>query len=68
MQSVSEQRFRKHFPAETNTHEIIEKQCFRCGPLRGVILKTSYQWSGESQPVKRRLGGWCEMDTSLGPS
>jgi hypothetical protein len=24
--------------------------------------------SVESQPVKRRLGGWCEMAASLGPS
>jgi hypothetical protein len=24
--------------------------------------------SGGSQPVKRKLGGWCEMAASLGPS
>jgi hypothetical protein len=24
--------------------------------------------SVESQPVKRRLGGWCEMAAILGPS
>jgi hypothetical protein len=29
-------------------------------------LIISCQLSVESRPVKRRLGGWCEMATSLG--
>jgi hypothetical protein len=31
-------------------------------------LVSEWQSSVESQPVKRRLGGWCEMAASLGPS
>jgi hypothetical protein len=38
--AVSEERQGKHVPAVTNTHETIEKLCFGCGALRGVILKT----------------------------
>jgi hypothetical protein len=59
-------------------HTTIQLQCkwgcFLCGLCRGVKKNTtgeiqfSCQLSVESQPVKRRLGGGCEMDASLGPS
>jgi hypothetical protein len=32
------------------------------------LLGERVQLSVESQPVKRRLGGWCQMAASLGPS
>jgi hypothetical protein len=32
------------------------------------LVSESVQLSAGSQPVERRLGGWCEMATSLGPS
>jgi hypothetical protein len=38
-----------------------------CDPNQGVILKTfEATQSVEILPVKRGLGGWCEMATSLG--
>jgi hypothetical protein len=52
----------------------VKRGCFLCGPCQGVKKKTkgtiqfSCQLSVESLPVKRRLGGWCEMTASLGPS
>jgi hypothetical protein len=68
METISEQWLRKHFPAETNTQATIEEWRFRCGPRREIILKTRCQWSVESQPVKRTLGGWCEIVARLGHS
>jgi hypothetical protein len=42
------------------------KWCLLLSPCKGVIRKTTgATQSVESQPVKRRLGGWCEMATSL---
>jgi hypothetical protein len=39
------------------------------GPCKGVIRKTDRATQlVESQPVKRRLGGWCEMAASPGVS
>jgi hypothetical protein len=32
------------------------------------LVSERVQLSVESQPVKRRIGGWCEMTASLGPS
>jgi hypothetical protein len=40
MQSVCEQRLYKHVPAVTNMRATIDGWWFRCGPRRGVILKT----------------------------
>jgi hypothetical protein len=63
-----------------NTSTTIDGLCFLHGPCQGVVLKKtglvqSVQWSSvleavkkrvESQPMKRRLGGWYEMAASLG--
>jgi hypothetical protein len=70
MQPVSKQRLGKHVPAVMNKRATIEGRSFPCGPRRGVTLKTTrlVQFSVESHPVKRRLGGLCEMAASLGPS
>jgi hypothetical protein len=47
----------------------MEMGVFLCGPCQGVILKTAEVTQlVKSHPVKRRLGGWCEMATSLGVS
>jgi hypothetical protein len=41
------------------------RKYFLCGPCRGVILETTVATQSiESQSVKRRLGGWCEMAAS----
>jgi hypothetical protein len=64
MQPVSEQRISKHIPSETRRtqrYSYIENGSVSC-VVRTEELKL------EGQPVKRRLGGWCEMTASLAPS
>jgi hypothetical protein len=65
MQTFSLQRLGKHVLGETNTHTT-EERCFRCGPRRGVILKTinltsSVEWSEENYLVgewESSVEGW----------
>jgi hypothetical protein len=70
MQPVSRQWISKHVPVSTNMHATIEylsETCFLIVPCKVVIRKTiGVTRSVESQPVKRRLGGWCAMAASLG--
>jgi hypothetical protein len=64
MQPVSRQRSGKHVPAETKTRAAIEERCFLLGQPRVYIARTpgrQNQLSVGSQPVERRLGGWCEV-------
>jgi hypothetical protein len=66
--------FGKHIPAAVDMHatleELLEKssmQSFlRC--YNWDWLEQPVQCSVESQAVKRRLGGWCEMAAHLGAS
>jgi hypothetical protein len=70
LQPVSRQRISKDVPATKNTHTTVELFLETVLSIRsvhkGVIRKTIWATqSVESQPVKRRLGGWCEMAASL---
>jgi hypothetical protein len=75
MQPVSSQRIGKHDPVATNTDTTMELLLEIVFPTLSV--QNGYKednlgrhsWlSVESQPVKRRLGGWCDITASLGVS
>jgi hypothetical protein len=51
------------FPRQKFNYEN-EDQCFLRGPCRGVITRTSLEFS--QLESNRRVGGYCDMAASLG--
>jgi hypothetical protein len=77
MQPISRQWIGKHIPVTPNTHRTIElllETVFSTCSVHSGYKEdnwggpVSFQLSVGSQPVKRGLGGWCEMAASLGVS
>jgi hypothetical protein len=65
--AVATQRSGNHISTATTPDTIIYELCFLRGPCREVMNETRFRvLLIESQSVKRRLGGWCEMAASLG--
>jgi hypothetical protein len=53
----------------STTIVLLSETVFRTWSVQRGYKEDSWsELSAESQPVKRRLGGWCEMATSLGVS
>jgi hypothetical protein len=50
------------------TEELLEMMFSTWSVPRGYIARTPAEESVERESVKRRLGGWCEMEASLGVS
>jgi hypothetical protein len=79
MKTVCRQRIGKHVPAATNTTiESLLETVFSIPSMQSGYNEDNLGRPGwlsvvgwqrvENQPVKRRLGGWCEMAASLGVS
>jgi hypothetical protein len=77
VQPVSRQRIGKHIPAASNTNTTIElllEMAFSTQSVQSGYKEDNSgdpvrcQLSRKSQPLKRRLGGCCEMAASLGVS
>jgi hypothetical protein len=61
------QRRGKHISAATLKTTTVEDLCFLRGPRQGVINGAKFRAElAKSLSLKRRLGGWCEIATSLG--
>jgi hypothetical protein len=53
----------------STTIELLSEMVFCTWPVQRGYKEDSWsELSAESQAVKGRLGGWCEMATSLGVS
>jgi hypothetical protein len=74
MQPVSRQRISKHVLVATNTNiiELLFEMVFSTCSVQSGYKEDNWgdpvscQCSDGSQPVQRRLGGWCVMAANLG--
>jgi hypothetical protein len=73
MQPVSRQQIGKHIPAAMNmntTTELLLETVFSTRSVQSGYKEDNWgnpfsQLSVKRQPVKRRLGDWCEMTARL---